>query len=313
MAFLLSVLACSSTLAQTPPATQPSYTRRQDVVYGRVDGTALTLDVFKPTGDKNGAIVIWLVSGGWGSNHDIINPIFINSIVRPFTDRGYVVCAVVHGSQPRYTVPDIIPQIDRAVRYVRANAAQSGLDPNKIGIGGASAGGHLSLMMGTHPGPAYPKDADLVNRASSEVQAVACFFPPTDFLNWGEEGVNATKTPVGQLLAAPFDFKAFDQNAHKYLPVSEKRGLEILHDISPIEHVSAKSAPTLIIQGDADDVVPMQQAMIFIDKMKAAGAESELIIKPGGGHGWVPMGPELEKCADWFDAHLLGKTPVRAE
>ena len=149
---LVGLLLHGSVLAQPSPATQPSYTRRQDVVYGRVDGTALTMDVFKPTGKRNGAIIVYLISAGWISSHDSIRPRFIDGLFRPFLDRGYVVCAVVHGSQPKFTIPEITPQINRAVQYVRANAPAAGLNPDEIGICGASAGGHLSLYQATAPG-----------------------------------------------------------------------------------------------------------------------------------------------------------------
>jgi hypothetical protein len=76
----------------------------------------------------------------------------------------------------------------RAVRFVRANADRYGVDPDKLGIAGGSAGGHLSLMQGTAPRPGKPDAADPVERESSKVAAVACLFPPTDFLNYGKEG-----------------------------------------------------------------------------------------------------------------------------
>src|SRR5947199_10690213 len=80
----------------------PTYTRTQDVVYGRKFGTALTLDVFTPKKGGNGAGLIWVVSGGWFSSHANINPGFANE----FLNRGYTVFAVVHGSQPNYTIPE---------------------------------------------------------------------------------------------------------------------------------------------------------------------------------------------------------------
>ena len=89
--------------------------------------------------------MVLVVSGGFFSSHEAINPAFI----RPLLDRGYTVFAVVHGSQPRYTVPEIVADMNRAVRFIRHHAGDYGIDPDRIGVTGASAGGHLSLMLGT--------------------------------------------------------------------------------------------------------------------------------------------------------------------
>ena len=119
------------------------FTRQQDIIYGRKFGTALTMDVFTPP-KPNGAAVIVCISGGWVSNHDQINPAFAFTLL----NRGYTVFAVVHGSQPKFTIPECVEDINRAVRYIRTHADDFKIDGDKIGITGASAGGHLSLMLG---------------------------------------------------------------------------------------------------------------------------------------------------------------------
>ena len=165
--------------------------RLKDVVYAHKLGVALTMDVFKPQ-KPNGIGVIWMVSGGWVSNHDSINP----GRARVFTDRGQTVFEVVHGSQPRFFLPEIIQDIHRAVRFIRTHAKEYSVDPDRLGISGGSAGGHLSLTMGSYGGPGDPAAKDPVDRASSAVQAVACFFPPTDFLNYGSEGKISLDEPM---------------------------------------------------------------------------------------------------------------------
>jgi acetyl esterase/lipase len=161
-----------------------SYTRTRDVVYGRKAGLALTMDVFAPKEKANGLGVIWVVSGGWRSRPENIRPEFYDE----FLKRGYTVFAVVHGSQPKFTIPEILDDVHRAVRFIRYHARDYHIDPDRIGISGTSAGGHLSLMLGTAGTAGDPKARDPVERVSSRVQAVACFFPPTDFLNWGQPG-----------------------------------------------------------------------------------------------------------------------------
>ena len=165
-------------------AADPAFDRREDVIYGRKFGTALTMDVFTPRKNAKGIGVIVVISGGFVSSHDNISPVFI----KPLTDRGYTVFAVVHGSQPRFTIPEIVQDMNRAVRFIRFHASDYGIDPDHIGISGASAGGHLSLMLGTAGDAGDPNAKDPVDPVSSRVQAVACFFPPTDFLNYGKAG-----------------------------------------------------------------------------------------------------------------------------
>src|ERR1019366_4262439 len=166
-------------------AQEQSYTRVKDVIYGRKFGTALTMDVFTPKQDANGAAIVLVVSGGWYSDSQTINSTLFATFLAEPLKRGYTVFAVVHASQPRFTIPEAIADIGRAVRFIRHNAKEYKIDPERIGITGGSAGGHLSLMQGTVGDTGNAKAADPIDRASSRVQAVACFFPPTDFLNYG--------------------------------------------------------------------------------------------------------------------------------
>jgi acetyl esterase/lipase len=285
-------------------STHPSYTRKQDIVYGRTYGTALTLDVFTPADHRNRAAVILIVSGGWISSHDAIGPMLINVFIRPFLDHGDTVFAVVHGSQPKFTLAEIRDNIDRAVRFVRANSNEFGIDPNRIAITGGSAGGHLSLLQATDPGRPHLLSFDRVERASGDVQAVGVFFPPTDFLNWGEPGHIVTHGEGIRPFMAAFDFREMSRQTGKFEPVPQEQDLRLLRELSPINHVSSHTPPTLIIHGGADTLVPLQQSKSFIRKLEEAHVECQLMIKPGAGHGWIGMGPDVERIADFFDAHL---------
>ncbi|HEU5117952.1 MAG TPA: alpha/beta hydrolase [Isosphaeraceae bacterium] len=281
-----------------------TYTRQPDVIYGRKDGTALTMDVFTPA-EPNGAAVILVVSGGFYSSHDAVSPL----LAGPLLKRGYTVFAVVHGSQPRYTVPEIVSDIDRSVRFIRSKAAEFGIDPDRIGICGASAGGHLSLMQGTAGTEGKPRSGDPVERASSRVQAVACFFPPTDFLNYGEAG-NALVEPedYGKPFRAAFDFRRRDPETNLWISVEDpEERREILREISPITHVTPDDPPTLIIHGDADPLVPIQQSRTMLEVLKKAGIPTKLVEKPGAGHGWITLPLDMGLLADWFDEHLKKK------
>lgn len=273
-----------------------TYTRTEDVVYGRKFGTALTLDVFEPP-NKNGAAVIYVVSGGYVSDHASITP----RLYQPLLAHGYTVFAVVHGAQPRFIVPEIIDDIHRAVRFVRHNAGRWSVDPNKFGISGSSAGGHLSLVMATRGGPGQPDAKDPVDRESSAVQAVACFFPPTDLANFSKPGEliwEHVSQPTPHTPASSFGTKTGTR---------EER-LQTARSLSVINDVTARMPPTLVFHGDADRKVPLYQSLMFEHKCREVGATFKLIVKPGADHGGAfgDFIKEMGVCADWFDEQLLG-------
>ena len=272
--------------------------RTEDVNYGRKSGMALTMDVFQPA-KPNGCGLLFLVNGGWLSSKS--TPMMVT--VRPddyqvFLERGYTMFAVVTSSQPKFTIPEEIEDVLRAVRFVRLNASQYGVCPDRLGVMGASSGGHLTLSIATRGGPGKSDSADPVERESSAVQAAACFFPPTDFLNYGSLGVSG----VGTGPLAPL------QVAFGPLALTTEGREQLGRDISPINYVTEKLPPTLIIHGDRDDVVPLQQSESFIAKANNAGAAHvDLIVRAGKGHGlgdfWKST-EDITAFADWFDRHL---------
>jgi len=288
--FTLHLLAFATWVA-TASLAAADFTRTEDVIYGRKHGVALTLDVFQPA-RPNGYGLALMVSGGWFSSHEAINPGFM----RPFLDRGYTVFAVVHGSQPKFTVTEVVEDVHRAIRFIRHHAAKYGVKPDRLGVYGASAGGHLSLTLGTRGGPGKPDAKDPVDRESSAVAAIACFFPPTDFLNYGQPGEDAVGVGVLKGFKAAFGPRSDTPEGRQ----------ELGREISPLYFVTSNLPPTLILHGDADKLVPIQQAESFVEKAKAVGATAQLVTKPGGLHGWPEIGQDLTQFADWFDQHLRG-------
>jgi len=279
---------------QTASAAPAAYTRTEDIVYARKFGTALTLDAFEPA-RKNGAGVIWIISGSFISDHKNINP----KLYGPLLDRGYTVFAVVPGSRPRFLVPEMIEDIERAVRFVRHNATRWQIDPERLGISGSSAGGFLALSAGTRAGPGQPDAHDPVDRESSAVQAVACFYPPTDLLNFGGPGQlmwDHVSHPTPHTPAIYFGPEGDTPEGQRHLAET----------LSPIRFVTAAMPPTLVYHGDADQMVPVYQAKVFEQKCREAGATFKLVIKPGAGHGnlFGSHLPEVAAFADWYDQHL---------
>jgi acetyl esterase/lipase len=298
---LLVVFAAGLTSGICRGDDQPALDHKVDVVYGRKFGMALTMDVFAPKANANGAAIVWVVSGGWFSAHEAINPGFVAEVLK----RGYTVFAVVHGSQPRFTIPEIVKDMNRAVRFIRFHAKDYAIDPDRIGITGASAGGHLSLMQGLAGDTGDKNSKDPVDQTSSRVQAVGCFFPPTDFLNYGKPAELAIGCGILKGFKPPFDFHEQDPNTKTFVRITSlDKILEIGRQISPVYHASSDDPPTLIIHGDADNLVPIQQAEVVLEKLKSAGVETKLVVKKGAGHGWGDLLKDTVTIADWFDEHL---------
>jgi len=283
----VAILCLSAAMAQT----NPGFKRSEDVIYGRKFGTALTLDVIQPV-RTNGVGILVMISGGWFSSHDSINAGYYHALL----ERGYTVFAVVHGSQPKFTVREAETDIHRAVRFVRHHAAEYGVDPNRLGITGGSAGGHLSLIMATQGAKGDPAAKDPVDRESSEVQCVACFFPPTDFLNYSKPGEESFTLPALQPFRVAFGFN----------PDTEDERQKVGREISPIYFIHSNQPPILILHGDADTLVPIYQSLTFVERCRQAGAEARLIERPGKGHGWPEMDKDMVIFANWFDQHLRG-------
>jgi acetyl esterase/lipase len=192
--------------------------------------------------------------------------------------------------------------VQRAVRFIRSHAKQYGVRPDRLGVLGSSSGGQLALSVATMGGPGKADAADPIDRESSTVQAVACFFPPTDFLNYGAAGVSG----VGQGPMAPLQV-AFGPRA-----LTDEGRLMLGREISPIYHITKNLPATLIIHGDADRDVPLQQSESFVKTAREAGAKQiELIVRKGQGHGWGDFWKSEEDItafADWLDRHLRDRS-----
>jgi acetyl esterase/lipase len=248
-----------------------------DIVYGRKFGMALTLEVVRPP-TPSGVGVIALSSGGWNSWPEAGKP-----DTAEFLERGQTVFIVMHGARPKFGIPEIVQDIRRAVRFVRANAAQYGVHPQRLGLFGISSGGNISLLTASLGGLGDPSAKDPIDRENDQVGAVACFYPPTDFRNYGEPGK----------IWIP------------YRPPGEERDDAALAEAySPVVHFSAAMPPTHIMHGDADELVPIQQGRTAIVRLSELGVAHRFEERPDKGHGWTDMSAEFALCAEWFDRHL---------
>ncbi len=271
---------------------QAPYERIANVEYGRRAEAKLLLDVFRPP-RQNGAAVVVMISGSWKSSGDSVRPFLFAPLLR----RGYTLFAVRHISQPECLIGDITDDVQRAVRFVRHHANTYGINSERIGVVGGSSGGHLSLMLATVGGPGSPDAADLVDRESSAVQCVACFYPVTDLLNLGA----STENPGDG--GPPIHYKqGFGPRAET---AADWKTLG--RQLSPIYHVTEDLPPILIIHGDADTLVPLDQSERFVKQAKAVGRDVRLEVRSGKKHGWPTMVFDIIRFADWFDKHLTGR------
>ena len=266
-----------------------------------VSGGALLMDVYRPD-RPNGLGIVHITGSGWHSPLAASAPQQkasrqVEVFGAPLVKAGYTVFAVNHRTAPLNKYPAQLEDVERAVRFIRAQAARWGIDPERIGGVGGSSGGHLTLMLGVLSATGDPKDPDPVNRESARLQAIVPWAPPTDLvmLN-GEYGQGTFGSLFGMRLMAR--------------DPQSSRQFKAYRDASPIHHVSPDDPPTLLIHGDADSVVPLRHSEMIAARMRAADIAVEVMVIPGGGHGALFPGksadaPDYAQAAmDWFDRHL---------
>ena len=249
-----------------------------DVVYGHKDGMALIYDVLRPE-KQNGAAIAYMMSGGWFSRWR--DPNAMSRIAQDMLDDGFVVMLVYHGSSPRYHVPDAYADVSRAIRHIRQNAASYGVDPDRIGVTGGSAGGHLSLMLGLAADDGVADAEDELLQHGNKVAAVVAYYPPVDLRPMADK--NSKRFPA-------LNFPA-----------------EQAASVSPILHVDAADPPTLLIHGTKDTLVPISNSEKLIEALSKHEVVSDFISLPGAGHGFRDeQRTQASKARlDWFRKHLL--------
>jgi acetyl esterase/lipase len=294
--FLVSAFAAVIVLAGSSRAFAEENARIRDVVYGHKFGMALTLDVLKPT-KPNGAGVIFIVSGGFVSDMSKVEAgIFGRARYTPLLDRGYTVFLVCHGSEPKFTVSEIVADIQRSVRFIRVHAKEYGVDSDRLGVTGVSSGGFLALTIGTKGDPGNPNAKDAVDRASSRVQAVGCFCPSSDLVNYGKTGRSFLE----------FEPVKFAWHIFGLEGKSRDEQIQALRELSPIDFITKQMPPTLIIHGDADPLVPFEQSERFDAKLMENGIPHRLVTRKNAGHVWLDIAKDFAVVADWFDKYLAG-------
>ncbi len=250
----------------------------QNVVYGMYSGLALLMDVHHPA-EPNGYGIIQIWGSGWHAPTAYgARQLKWWGPRQIFLDAGYTVFTINHRAAPRFRYPAAVEDAQRAVRFVRHNAAQYGVDPDQLGGWGHSSGGHLIAMLAVMDGDGDPDDPDPVNQASAKLQVVVA-------------------------LAGFFKFGRVRAEGRAASFLGTLGDTAISREASPITYVTPDDPPMLLIHGDDDQVVPFTQSQVMLAALEAKGVEARLIPIPGGGHG----ANDRPETARWLNHYLLSE------
>jgi acetyl esterase/lipase len=291
LALSLALVPWISVSAQKPPAkldVPDSVTFEPDIEYAKPTGESLQLDLARPkTGDGPFPAVICIHGGGFraGDRHGY------DKLCLRLAEKGYVAATVEYRLAPNHPFPGAIHDVKAAVRWVRANAKKYHIDPERIGVMGGSAGGHLAQFLGVTGGvKEFEGDGGNADQ-SSAVTCVVNFFGPSDFTKSYGKSVDAAEVlPLwlgGNL----------EKEHHKHILAS------------PLYWVTPQAAPTLCIHGTKDNYVAREQSVWLVEKLKASDVEAELLTLEGAGHGFKDKDAETADKAmfAFFEKHLKKK------
>lgn len=280
-------------------AQEAAFTQHENIVYAEADGVGVLMDVFTPKANANGLGIVSVVSGAWYSDRGKIHAYEKAKVFQILCGKGYTVFAVRPGSITKFSAPEMLARINDGIRWVKSHAAEYKIDPNRLGLMGASAGGHLACLAAvTAPAADANSSGGADGGPNTSVKAVAAFFPPTDFLDYDGKAVNVHENAGWGQIARKLAFTDGLNNE------SDAQIKEKLTQISPARLVTPHTPPFLLVHGDADPLVPLQQSERLLAALKNAGVPAELIIKKGGGHPWPTLPEEIQIMANWFDKQL---------
>jgi len=285
---VLATLIASNFAMTTPVHAQDegSYRQQEDIVYGESGGVGLLMDVFTPTGPPNGLGIVDVISGAWFSDRGKIRDHKRAGVFGTLCQEGYSVFAIRPGSVSKFGAVEMLEHVRRGIRHVKGHAQRYAIDPDRLGLMGASAGGHLACLAAVTAGD------------DTRVKAVAVFFPPTDLLDYGGHRLDVQS---GSQMGGIVRRLVFPDGLAN---LSDQEVEDRIAQICPARQVTANAPPFLLIHGDADPVVPLQQSETMVAALRKAQVPTELIVKPGGGHPWPTIREEVKVLAQWFNTQL---------
>ena len=261
--------------------------------YGEADGQPLTMDYYAPKGTGVHPIAIIIHGGGYQrGNSKSGSEAYCADFLAP---AGYAVFSINYRLAPKYPYPYMVYDVERAVRYLRYNAAKWNADPNKIALVGGSAGGFLSNMVGLLSAPGNPRASDPVDRESARADAVVTLFAQSSFATVPlNKDVHALLDPL----------------------IAQKGEQEALREASPITYVKPGAPPFLLIQGDRDEYIPFIEDTNLQAALQRVGVRCDIIRIPGGKHGtgsWhtLPNVPDWEReMVEWLNARFARESEI---
>jgi acetyl esterase/lipase len=277
-------------------ATEPQMIIKKDVIYSEIAGEKLAFDMATPKGTGPFPCIIGLHGGArkGGSRRDLSRPVAWadfgigdKSFIESMAGDGFVAVSVSYRLAPQHKFPAQIIDVKTAIRYLRAHAKELMIDPERIGIVGFSAGGHLAALVGTTDKSAGFDEGPFAEQ-SSRVKCVVDLFGPADLTLY-------TETPGIE--------KAF---MHPLLGASFSEKPELYKKASPVEYVSKDDPPFLMIHGTADVIVPYVHSIRLAKKLEENGVKNELVPMPRKGHGWFGDDAKAskEKMLKFFTSEL---------
>lgn len=268
----------------------------RNLVYEKVSGRDLPLDLYRPQSNTPSPLVIWVHGGGWKSGSKAGG----GPAVFQLLQRGYAVASIEYRLSGEAIFPAAIEDCKAAVSFLRLHAEKYSLDPNRFGVWGSSAGGHLVSLLGTTNDVDDFDTHPVTHEASSSVQAVCNWYGPSDFLRMNDfpSKINhdGADSPESRFIGAPIQ-----KNPQKTLRSN------------PAAFASEGDPPFLHLHGDKDQLVPFNQSEILHAALKASGVETTLYKVVGGGHGFGGARESreelIEKSIRFFDSKLQLKSP----
>jgi acetyl esterase/lipase len=285
--------ATATCLAQTPAPPPAGTAVERDLVFARVGEKNLVLDLYRPENRSgNLPVVVWVYGGAWRTRNRVPQAPRASWLAA----HGYAVAVIDYRLSPEALFPAQINDCKAAVRWLRTNAAQFGLDAGHIGAWGESSGGHLAALLGVTGGVA-DLEGDLGNAVqSSRVQAVVDFFGPTDFLQMDAHALPGA-TLKHDPLASP---------ESQLVGGAIKENVQKVARANPITYVTKDAPPFLIVHGEQDLSVPLHQSELLYEALKRAPAEVTFYKIAGAGHSGSTFYTEMMQAAvrAFFDKHL---------
>lgn len=254
-------------LSAQPVLAQDGVTRTGDIVFAEVDGTELMLDLYTPTGVDNAPVLIFAHGGGWsGGSRERVPHLGL-------VPAGYAIASVDYRLSGDAKYPAQIHDLKAAVRYLRANAAELGIDPNRIGASGSSAGAHLAQLLGvTNGSTEHEGDVGDYDNVSSDVSVIVSYYGASNFVTILDQSTQygyGVRAPRLELLLGG-------------LPEAEP---ELARQASPVFYADSSDPPLYLLHGDQDPQMPINQTHEIHGKYKELGLPVHFEVVHGAEHG----------------------------